>query len=128
LSAAERATNLAGVRPAVIGSVLILCGSCGGRESSPPGSGGPSYGTVLMSTTGEGLIRGAGADCRGNCSASFTTGTHLRLDAIPDVGATFNGWSGACSGIDPCQLTVSRDVSVTAAFSPRAPPPAEPRN
>jgi hypothetical protein len=122
---AERATKVAGVRPAVIGAVLVVCESCGGHDSSPSGSGGPGYAVVLMSTTGEGLIRGAGTDCRGSCRASFTTGTQLRLDAIPDVGATFNGWSGTCSGIGPCQFTISRDASVTAAFSQRAPPPAE---
>jgi List-Bact-rpt repeat protein len=116
-------TNVLGVRRAVIGWV-ILCGSCGGRESSPQGSAGASYATVHMLTTGEGLIRGAGTDCRRDCTAIFTAGTRLRLDAIPDVGATFDGWSGACSGIGPCQLTVTRDVSVSAAFSQTAPPPA----
>jgi len=44
------------------------------------------------------------------------------LEAVPDAGATFTGWSGACGGTGPCQLTLGSDDSVTAAFSQKSPP------
>jgi hypothetical protein len=80
---------------------------------------------VRISTTGDGLVRGAGTDCRGSCSATFATGTQVQLEAVPDPGATFTGWSGACGGSGPCPLTVSSDVSLTAAFSQKPPPPPQ---
>jgi probable HAF family extracellular repeat protein len=49
------------------------------------------------------------------------------LEAVPDAGAAFTGWSGACSGTGPCQLTVSSDLSLTAAFSQKSPPPGSRR-
>jgi hypothetical protein len=59
----------------------------------------------------------------------MASGTQLQLQAIPDSGASFNGWSGACSGsVTACQITAISDTSVTAAFSRpgpvQLPPPA----
>jgi hypothetical protein len=36
---------------------------------------------------------------------------------LADSGATFSGWSGACSGTGACQVTVDGEVSVTATFT-----------
>src|SRR6267378_2434928 len=110
------------MRPFFVVSVLVLCLSCG-KGSPPSGSVGPTQATVRISTTGDGLVRGAGPDCRASCSATLATGTQVQLEAVPDAGATFTGWSGACGGTGPCQLTVSSDVSVTATFSQKPPPP-----
>jgi len=77
---------------------------------------------LRIATTGDGLVRGAGTDCGGSCSETLATGTQLGLEAVPDAGATFTGWSGACSGTGPCQLTLGSDDSVTAAFSQKSPP------
>ena len=49
----------------------------------------------------------AGISCGSTCGASFPTGTTVTLTASPAAGATFSGWSGACSGTGPCTLTLS---------------------
>jgi len=113
------------MRPFILVSVLSLCLSCG-KGSPPTGSVGPTQATVRISTTGDGVVRGAGPDCRASCSATFATGTQVQLEAVPDAGATFIGWSGACGGPGPCQLNLSSDVSVSATFSQKPPPPPPP--
>jgi hypothetical protein len=60
----------------------------------------------------------AGIDCpTGACSANFTSGTSITLDAGPDSDSLFAGWSGACTGSGSCGFTISADTSVTAAFN-----------
>jgi hypothetical protein len=52
------------------------------------------------------------------CSASFVAGATVSLAATPATGDSLSGWSGACSGIGPCVVTMNSDQSVTATFSP----------
>jgi len=54
-----------------------------------------------------------------NCSASYGPGTSVSLQASPTGGSTFTGWSGACSGKDPaqCSVTLNADATVTATFT-----------
>jgi len=105
------------VRPlTTVTIVLALCLACGG--SSPPvGNVGSGQAALHITTTGDGLVRGAGSDCRGSCTATPLAGTQLRLEAVADTGATFAGWSGACTGTGACQVTVNGEVSVTATFT-----------
>lgn len=39
------------------------------------------------------------------------------LTATPDEGSEFTGWSGACSGTDPCLVEMDADKTATATFS-----------
>jgi hypothetical protein len=56
-------------------------------------------------------------DCpSGACSAVFDTGTVVMLTATPGTSATFQGWSGACSGNGDCMVTMDQMRSVTATF------------
>jgi len=59
-------------------------------------------------------------DCGATCAAALSVGSNLTLFATPDPGQTFTGWSDACSGTDPCALTIDGDKAVTATFT--APP------
>jgi hypothetical protein len=59
----------------------------------------------------------AGIDCGSSCSVEFTEDTVITLTATPAAGATFTGWSGACSGTSTCQLTMNTAHSVTANFA-----------
>ena len=67
--------------------------------------------------TGTVTISPSGINCSGTCSASFASGTTVTLTATPDVGSTFAGWSGDCSGIGTCTVTMSTNKSVTAMFN-----------
>ena len=93
-------------------ALAIACG----RAPARVGSGGPvdagaevfadggvigssGTATLLVVTSGEGLVRAADGDCRGYCTVR---GNNIHLTAVPDPGATFVGWSGACSGTGDC--------------------------
>ncbi len=83
--------------------------------------------TVSGTGAGDGVVSSmpAGIDCAftagsasGACSASFIDGAVITLTATPAGDATFTGWSGACSGVNPV-VTVTLAVvnkSCTASF------------
>ena len=95
----------------VVAIVLGACGGGGGNNSTPH--------NVTVDVQGPGTVTSTpnGIDCPSACSGTFTD--HVTLYAQPDSGATFVGWSGACSGSDPsCSLGLSSDESATAMFAP----------
>jgi len=53
----------------------------------------------------------------GACSQSYPFNTAVTLTASGTNGATFSGWSGACSGTGTCSLTMSQARNVTASFA-----------
>jgi hypothetical protein len=75
---------------------------------------------VAKSGRGAGTVTSSpeGIDCGGTCSAPFDAGTTVTLTAAPDGDSVFAGWSGLCSGTDPCVVTVDQAKSVTAIFLP----------
>ncbi|HKB77847.1 MAG TPA: hypothetical protein VKC58_14695, partial [Myxococcales bacterium] len=77
----------------VFAIVLALCAACGG-STPPAGNVGSGQPALHITTTGDGLVRGTGSDCRGNCTVNPAAGAQLLLEAVPDPGATFAGWSG----------------------------------
>ena len=68
--------------------------------------------------TGGGAVTvvNTGAVCGGTCSASFLSGTLVRLTASPDVYSNFTGWSGACGGTASCLVAMDNVKKVTANF------------
>jgi len=55
----------------------------------------------------------------GTCAAGFAAGTPVTLTATPGGGgATFEGWSGDCSGMGDCMVSMDAGHSVTATFGP----------
>lgn len=100
--------------------------ACGPKAQAPvPPDQNRGVPDVVLAVTviGDGAVHATGLDCRGACTQRFPKGTRLSLRPAPDSGATFAGWSGACSG-QACDLTLDADAAVTARFDRPPPPPA----
>jgi hypothetical protein len=75
---------------------------------------------VYLGGTGSGRVISSpsGINCPSNCSASFTSGTNVRLQANPSPGSQFISWSGDCSGNNTtCQVTMNSSKLVNAIFN-----------
>ncbi len=56
-------------------------------------------------------------DCGSACSSGYPSGTAVTLNATPNAGYVFKGWTGACTGTASCSITMNSAESVTAAFA-----------
>jgi len=99
-------------------------GGSGGTDGTD-GSGGttPFALTVTKAGTGTGAVTSSptGIDCGALCpnrAFDFDPGTVVSLAATAANGATFQGWSGACTGTGICNVTMNAAKSVTATFEP----------
>ena len=72
--------------------------------------------TVTKSGSGSGTVSGGTISCGTSCTESLVSGSSVTLTATAASGATFTGWSGACSGTGSCDVTVNANTSVTATF------------
>jgi hypothetical protein len=75
--------------------------------------------TLSVTVSGSGSVTSSptGVTCPSTCSASFNAGTAVTLTATPANGFGFSGWSGACSGVGNCVVTMNAAQSVTATFA-----------
>jgi len=72
---------------------------------------------VSKAGTGLGTVTdGADLDCGFMCDAVYLHGTEVTLMATPGAGATFAGWSGACTGTGDCVVPMTARQAVTATF------------
>ena len=71
---------------------------------------------VSKAGPGSGTVAHWSINCGTNCSASLPSGTNVMLSATADSGSAFSGWSGACSGMGVCAVTMSQAQNVTATF------------
>ena len=73
---------------------------------------------LTVSTSGSGTVasRPVGIDCGPSCSAEFPYGASVGLSATPSAGWGFAGWSGACSGLGACTVTLDALRAVSAEF------------
>jgi uncharacterized repeat protein (TIGR02543 family) len=85
----------------------------------------PNTNQLNVSMTGNGSITSTpmGINCGSTCSASFNSGTSVTLSAVADANYTFTGWSGDCSGMETCSLTMSANKTVSANFAATSAPP-----
>ena len=74
--------------------------------------------TVNSAGTGSGTVVStpAGITCPQSCTASFPKGTAVVLTSTPESATTFAGWSGACTGLGTCSLTLEASTTVTPTF------------
>ena len=78
--------------------------------------------TLTKAGTGTGTVTStpSGISCNTTCltaTGSFAHGTVVTLTAAPAATSVFTGWSGACTGTDPCVVTMDAAKAVTATFN-----------
>lgn len=70
---------------------------------------GTSTGTVTSTP--------AGINCGTTCSKLMPLGSAVTLVPLPVAESAFTGWAGACTGTDPCTVTMSEPRAVAATFT-----------
>jgi hypothetical protein len=75
--------------------------------------------SVTKTGGGSGTVSSApaGINCGVSCTAFFEEGTAITLTAVADPGSEFTGWSGTCSGTEPCAFTLGESAEVVANFA-----------
>ncbi|MCC6175844.1 MAG: putative Ig domain-containing protein [Chloroflexi bacterium] len=81
--------------------------------------------TVTKAGNGVGTVSSLppGIDCGSDCSDAYDGGSQVTLTASPNSDSTFTGWSGDCSGMSTCAVSMDRARSVTASFGVANRPP-----
>ncbi|MBK8637069.1 MAG: right-handed parallel beta-helix repeat-containing protein [Chromatiaceae bacterium] len=75
---------------------------------------------VFVAGSGGGTVTSApaGIQCGTDCAEDYVANTRVTLTATPATTATFAGWTGPCTGIDPtCEVTMSQIQGVAAIFN-----------
>ena len=62
-------------------SLVLACAPASTDNAS--GKSAPAQANLSITTTGNGLVRGAGTDCRGNCRAQVAVGSPVHLADAP---------------------------------------------
>lgn len=115
--------------PAATSSFLGWGGACSGTDAcslvvTANTTASAAFGAnneliVTRDGNGSGTVSSdpSGIACGDDCTEFYDAGTIVVLAATPASGSTFAGWSGACTGTDPCQVTMSSAKSVKATFA-----------
>jgi subtilisin family serine protease len=76
--------------------------------------------TYSQQGTGAGSVTfkpvGSVVSCTASCNNNFPLRTRVRLQPAAAEGSVFRGWSGACSGMRRCLVTMTEARAVTATF------------
>jgi len=59
-----------------------------------------------------------GIDCTFSCTTQWDQGSTFSLNADAPAGKRFVGWSGACTGVGSCFVTLATAEATTAVFGP----------
>ena len=86
---------------------------------APPPASFPLAVTKAGAGAGTVTSEPAGIECGQTCAASFPAGTRVTLRADAARGSIFVGWTGACSGLGACTVTMDAAKDVRAAFAKR---------
>jgi uncharacterized repeat protein (TIGR02543 family) len=76
------------------------------------------FNTLTVTIVGNGTVRSTDGtiNCPGTCTFSYFHGTQVTLNAVPDLGWRFSGWTGACTGTGPCNVFMNDNLAVSAVF------------
>jgi len=91
-------------------------------DSSPgpaPACTASSYNlSITKSGTGNGIITSSpqGIACGSICTAAFSFDTSVVLSVAANPGSTFSGWTGDCTGMGDCRLTMDSAKTVRSSF------------
>lgn len=73
--------------------------------------------TVNTKGSGKVVSSPSGIDCGSTCLKTFPDNSVVTLQALPDSGSRFTGWSGACSGSSfICNIALTEAASAIANF------------
>ena len=126
-----QSTTLVGFNPSGCDSRVLVVTNQSQTAAKPANStsrsftvttGGASSSAHTLSVTrvgsGSGTVTSSpsGIDCGSDCSQVYNSGTVVTLSATPVPGSSFAGWSGDCSGIGPCTVTMNESHTVQASF------------
>ena len=73
--------------------------------------------SVTKQGNGSGSVSGNGIACGQACTVDLPVNAAVSLSAVADTGSVFDGWSGACTGLDLCNTTMDAVKNVIASFS-----------
>jgi hypothetical protein len=84
--------------------------------------------TLTIVRDGPGYVSSdpGGVSCPTTCAVTFDSGTQVALDAVPDEGYEFAGWSG--TGCGTGSVTMDQARTCTALFTEAAPPDCGPHS
>lgn len=74
--------------------------------------------TIVGSEYGSVISTPAGINCGSDCSEEYMALTQVTLSAVTNESVEFQGWSGDCSTLLNCILTMDQAKNVTATFRP----------
>src|SRR6202167_429858 len=82
--------------------------------------------TLTVNESGQGTVTSADGEINctngsGTCNAVYSSGSSVTLTGTAASGSTFSGWSGSCSGGNPCNLVMNSNLSATATFTSISP-------
>lgn len=80
---------------------------------------GSGYGSVASNDSGISCyvpVPGRSYFVAPDCTESYAAATIVKLTTTPEVGSTFTGWSGACSGTGACFLRIDDSKNAKATF------------
>ncbi len=69
--------------------------------------------------SGSGTVTATGISCGSDCSEILADGSRVTFTATPNGGSSFNGWTGACVGMqgNTCSVNISDNLNITADFA-----------
>jgi len=117
----------AGIFLIIVALVAGMAGCVGGDGDDDGGGGGGSYTLIVDFTTG-GTVTVNGVPIPGKAILTYNPGAVVSLNATPDSGYQFIGWSGNVGTVANVNaasttITVNGDYSITANFE--LPPPVQ---